>query len=96
MIHMLACNTRDCPWRRMKRLGCTHPEGVGKVLTQKSLQENVPEHCPIRKHPDILVTPPPAGGATMPAQHALRMIEQAKIELDRWHAMVIEVHQKRS
>lgn len=95
MIHMLACNTKDCPWRRMKRLGCAHPDGIGKVITSKSLRGNVPENCPVRKHPDILVAPPPAGGLFLPKQHALHVIEQAKTELDSWYEMVLDVHQKR-
>ena len=95
MIHMVACNTRDCPWRRCKAFGCLHPDGVGKVTTRKSLDAAVPEKCPLRKTPDILVAPPPAGGVLAPAVHVERVVAQCTTHLQQWLELAHTVHARK-
>ena len=92
MIYTIACNARDCPWRRIQTKGCAHPDGVGKVETRKSLEAAVPSNCPIRKSPDVLVAPPPAGGLMSPLVHVNRVVEQITTALARWAEMARTVH----
>jgi hypothetical protein len=84
MIHTIACNTQDCPYRRNKPLGCAHPEGVGKVSTRKSLEGAVPRNCPVQHKPAILVAPPPAAGLLAPVAYAESCAARAMAEVHVW------------
>ena len=95
MIHMLACNQRDCPWRRNKAFGCAHPDGAGKVVTRKSLEAAVPGNCPVRKHPDVLVAPPPAGGLFAPLAHVENVTSSVARDMQAWSELAHNVHCKR-
>lgn len=53
MIHLLACNTRDCPWYR-RGSKCRHPLAVSEEAAQHS-KETVPFSCPVIKDAQILI-----------------------------------------
>lgn len=96
MIHTIACNQKDCPWRRNKAFGCAHPDGMGKVITRKSLDSAVPDKCPLRKHPDILVAAQPAGGLLAPLTRIDSTIASINRDVSEWAEMARAVHTKRS
>jgi hypothetical protein len=56
MNHMVACNSRDCPWYR-RSSKCRHPLARSENVAKRS-PENVPLACPLRREPDIICAPP--------------------------------------
>ena len=56
MIHMVYCNTRDCPWYRRGQK-CRHPSAPIPDVAQLN-QKGAPDACPLRKEPDIICAAP--------------------------------------